>query len=146
MKGLLIFLISGVATPAIMLALSAIVPPSRDSEFDHIPTSTLYARNTWVDRTGQCICLLGIAVPWYYADAWALDDNLGWSIGLIAGLMVAFAYIFYTLATLPRGGLDRFREFFRFYELKHGIGAYGVHGIAILATSIGAISVWQIAS
>ena len=60
------------------------------------------------------------------------------------GLSVSFHFIWVCLATLPFGGVVRFREFWRFYEIKWGIAMNGIRVVYIPISLIGLVSILKI--
>jgi len=95
--------------------------------------------------TALSFCGLLTAFPFYFGPA---KSNNPWPVGMGMGMMVIFPVTFIWLAT-RRGGIARWHEFWRFYELKWGVGLRGVQWIYAPLAALGAVSLvmvlWQLA-
>src|SRR5262245_24982444 len=98
----------------------------------------LRARNKWLDRAFTVLMFVGLLVPLLAMQALGsvqLDLRI---IGLAFGNMVVLPTAFVAAITLP-SGIARFHEFWRYYELKWGIGLKGiawVYGLITLVWSV----------
>lgn len=96
--------------------LAKLAPPRKTSEFDNIPYEDLRRRNNWID-------LSSIPVFWgTLIIIFALLVNIGtnhnwWRAGFLFFFPFTIMILFICLVTLPKG-VRRFREFWRFHELR----------------------------
>jgi len=67
-----------------------------------------------------------------------------WAVGLMFGLMVGMHFLWICVATIPFGGLARFREFWRFYEIRWGIAMKGIRVVYIPISLLGLVSAVKI--
>jgi len=98
----------------------------------------LKARNGWIDAVATCFMFAGLVTPMVLFGR-HLNSIGAPVIGLFFGLMVIFHFLWICVATLPFG-IDRFREFWRFYELRWGIGTRGIQFVYIPIAMLGIIS------
>jgi hypothetical protein len=91
-----------------------LTPPASESEFDRLDFEALRARN-------------GLAPATF------------WLLALGFGLMVLLPVAYVAAVTLPHGA-QRFREYWRFYELKWGIGLSGIRWVYIPIAILGLVS------
>ena len=99
--------------------LAKLVRPRKTSEFDVIPIDELRKRNNWIDVAANFILAGGFLLLFAVNLILGLNGNL-WRVGFWFCFPVTLAFIFFAIATLPKG-LRRYREFWRFHELKHRI-------------------------
>ena len=135
---------SAILTPFIMSWWKRAAPPAKASEFDALGMDALRARNNRIDVIGTALSFCGLltAFPFYFGRAhW----NSPWPIGLGFGMMVIFPVTFFWAAT-RHGGIGRWREFWRFYELKWGVGIRGVSWVFVPAAILGIVSLVAILS
>jgi len=117
-------------------------PPRQVSEFDQHSPEELKRRNNWIDRVGVMLSLSGICFPLFlYANG--VSKHNPWPVGLGLGLMVILPTAFFALVTLPKGS-GRFREFWRFYELKYGIGLKGLTVVYVPLACLGLVSAYEL--
>jgi hypothetical protein len=112
----LVILAAATLTPILMRWTARAFPPrSRDpAEFE-----SLRPRYNSLELASQLAAITG-AVG-LGALVYALRArNTPWFVGLVFGWLVLTPVLLIALATLPRG-VTRWREFWRFYELKYGI-------------------------
>jgi hypothetical protein len=95
----------------------------------------LRARNKWLDRAFTLLMFVGLLVPFlvmHKLGSVQLDLRV---IGLAFGNMVVLPTAFVAAITLP-SGIGRFREFWRYYERKWGIGSKGIAWVYGLLTLV----------
>ena len=131
-------LAGGVLTPLIIRWWSRATPPAETSEFDSLGKDELRERNGRIDTIGTFLsfCGLATAFPFYFG---AVPTNNGWPLGMGFGMMVIFPVTWFWLAT-RRGGIKRWHEFWRFYELKWGVGLRGLRWLYVPVGLLGIIS------
>ena len=106
-------------------------PPATASEFNSIDPSELNRRNGGLNRLFTVLMFVGLATPFallFWLRRGPLPNSpllAGGFLALSFGLMVDLPVAAIALITL-RGGPKRFREFWRFYELKYGVGLRGI--------------------
>lgn len=126
-------------TPVVIAIWSKAFPVQDSSEFFLIDYETLKKRNGWIDAVATVFMFIGIAIPIalhrYLAGAGM------WIVGLVFGLMVILHFLWVCVATLP-SGTQRFREYWRFYELRWGIG---ILGIKVIYIPIGTLALFSAA-
>ena len=140
---------SGLATalplllvPLIMAAWKRWTPPAASSQFDSLDPSELKLRNAGLNRLFTILMFVGLMAPlplvlWLWKGHPPNSPLFaGGVLALAFGLMVDLPVSAVAVLTL-RDGPTRFREFWRFYELKYGIG---VRGIAYVYIPIGALA------
>ncbi len=133
---------AAIGTPLLMKLWGRLSPPGQVSEFDQYSPEELKRRNNWIDRVGVMLSLSGICFPLYlYANG--VSKHNPWPLGLGFGLMVILPTAFFALVTLPKGG-GRFREFWRFYELKYGIGLKGLTVVYVPLSCLGLVSAYEL--
>jgi len=134
-------IISGAAaailTPLIMALWSKMAPPAESSAFDHIDPDDLHDRNNGIDVVCQVLSVTGIFVP-LGLMAVGVPPTF-WLVSLGFGLMVILPVSYITAVTY-RGGIERFREFWRFYELKWKIGIRSIMWLYIPIAILGVAS------
>lgn len=131
-------LVGGLLTPFIMRWWSRAAPPARTSEFDSLGIETLRARNDRIDVVGQLLSFCGLltAFPFYFGSG---DTNSPWPLGMGFGMMVILPVTYFWIAT-RRGGLGRWHEFWRYYELKWGLGLRGLRWVFVPIAALGIVS------
>jgi hypothetical protein len=123
-------------TPVVVYLWGRAFPPSASNPGER--AEDLKARNGWIDGVATFFMFAGLAAPiiFFWRDLNAVGAPV---IGLMFGLMVIFHFVWVCLATLPFG-VQRFREFWRFYELRWGIGVRGIQFVYIPIAMLGVIS------
>jgi hypothetical protein len=137
-------LVGGLLTPLIVHWWSRAAPPAETSEFDSLGMGVLRARNNRIDVIGTLLsfCGLLIAFPFYFGSE---KSNSWWPIGMGAGMMVIFPVTYFWVAT-RHGGIARWHEFWRFYELKWGIGLRGLRWLYVPLAGLGIVSLVMVLS
>jgi len=133
----------GMLTPMLMGLWSKLSPPGEASPFDVFDPSVLHSRNNWIDRVGCVLCLAGIFAPILLYGLGVVSSRSPWPLGIGCGLMVILPTIFVALVTLPRG-MARYREFWRFYELRYKIGLPSLFALYVLMGSVGVFSAFKL--
>jgi hypothetical protein len=131
-------LASVVLTPLLVRLWSRLTPPASTSDFDHLDFEMLRKRNGGKDNLATLLSLVGICLP-LVAIYFRLLPATFWLVGLGFGLMVLLPVTYIAAVTLP-DGIQRFHEFWRFYELKWGIGLRGIRLIYIPIAVLGLVS------
>jgi hypothetical protein len=125
-----------VLTPVIVYFWGRAFPPDPFRELE--TAEYLRARNGWIDVVATCFMFVGMLTPLFL-----FRDNFNsvgmWAVGLSFGLMIIFHFVWICIATLPFGH-GRFREFWRFYELRWGIGTRGIQFVYIPIAMLGLVS------
>ena len=133
---------AAIGTPLIMKWWGRLAPPTQASEFDSLSREELRRRNNWIDNVACVLALAGIVSPLLlYANGMSRQNP--WPVGLGFGLMVILPVTLVALLTLPQG-LGRFREFWRFYELKYGIGIRGISYVFVPIGVLGIVSIYKL--
>jgi len=137
-------LVGGLLTPFIVRWWSRATPPAETSEFDSLGIETLRARNNRIDVVGQILSIGGLltAFPFYFGPP---ASNSPWPLGMGFGMMVIFPVTYFWFAT-RRGGLVRWYEFWRYYELKWGVGLRGLRWLYIPIAALGLVSLVMVLS
>lgn len=129
-------------TPLVVTLWSRAFPPEPlDNDESE---KTLRARNGWIDAIATLFMFIGLFLP---LVVFGRNFNaVGiWAVGLMFGLMVSMHFLWVCIATIPSGGLTRFREFWRFYELRWGIAMKGIRVVYIPISLLGlfsAVKIW----
>jgi hypothetical protein len=137
-------LASIVLTPLIVYVWSRAFPVRSDPEFAAIDYQTLKKRNGWIDLIATAMMFAGLAAP-FLLIPFVRKENAMWLIGVAIGSMVIFHFLWVCAATRSFGG-QRAREFWRFYELRWGIGIAGIKFVYIPLGVLGIVSavmVWR---
>jgi hypothetical protein len=116
-----------------------LTPPVSSTEFDELGVEALTKRNNNLNCIFTLLMFIGLIFPLSFFIYFPKGASVR-AIGLVAlafGLMVDLPVAVIAAVTL-RQSFKRFREFWRFYELKYGIG---VRGIAWVYTPIGLLGV-----
>jgi len=108
-------LLSGYLTDRLL----KLVPPKRTSQFDYLSPDELRSRNNWIEIAANVTFATSFGLTSLYFISFGLNHNL-WSIGVWFCFPITLMFLFICLVTLPKG-VRRFREFWRFHELKHRI-------------------------
>jgi len=116
---------SALLTPLIVALWARIAPVATRSEFDHLGTDQLRARNRWLDHLFTLLMFIGLVVPFAFIPLLRSEQDGLWLFGLALGNMVILPTAAIAAITLPKGAA-RFREFWRFYEVRWGIGLRGI--------------------
>jgi hypothetical protein len=129
--------------PLIMALWKWLAPPARESAFDSMGRDLLAQRNKKLDWLFTALMFVGLMSPLSIALMFlkAKPSNPLLAIGLGAssfGLMVARPVLVIALITL-REGVGRFREFWRYYEVKWGIGLRGIAWVYVLIGALGPV-------
>lgn len=137
-------LASAVLTPLIVYLWSRAFPVRDDLEFASIDYKTLKKRNGWIDWIATVMMFVGLAVP-LVVFPFVRKDNAMWLVGLAIGSMIIFHFLWVCVATRSFAG-RRAREFWRFYEVRWGIGMAGIKFVYIPIGVLGLVSavmVWR---
>ena len=116
---------SALLTPLIVALWAKITPVATRSEFDHLGADNLRARNRWLDHCFTLLMFIGMLVTFAFIPLLRSEQLAPWLIGLAIGNMVVLPTVVIAALTLP-SGTARFREFWRFYEVRWGIGLRGI--------------------
>lgn len=120
-----------------------LAPPERKSDFDALRPEELGRRNNWIDVAAQVLGAGAVAVtPIIIVNGWSRSLWLG---GLFCGLPFAVMLAFVVAATIP-GGARRFREFWRFHELKEGVSVKVLAAVYGSLAALGVVSAWRVLS
>jgi hypothetical protein len=130
---------SAVLTPLIVSLWAKITPVAGRSEFDGMSADQLRSRNKWLDRAFTVLMFAGLAAPMPFFPNPDLKPLAPWLIGLAIGSMVVLPSAVIAVLTLPRGAV-RFREFWRYYEVKWGIGLKGIAWVYGFITLVWVVS------
>lgn len=129
-------------TPLVVTLWSRAYPPTPLNKAENM--EVLRARNGWIDNVATIFMFVGLIFPIIIFGR--SINNVGiWAVGLMAGLMVSMHFLSVCLATIPFGGLMRFREFWRFYELRWGIAMKGIRIVYVPISMLGflsAVKIW----
>ena len=128
---------SAVLTPLLVMLWARLSPPATTSDFDHLDSDTLRARNGQKDNIATLLSIIGICVPLVVMYL-RLAPGSFWLVGLGFGLSVLLPVGYIAAVTLPQGA-QRFHEFWRFYELKWGIGLRGIRLVYIPIAILGLV-------
>jgi hypothetical protein len=138
---ILSFVAASLLTPIVITLWSRTFPPALLGEMEN--KEELHKRNGWIDSVATIFMFAGMFLPFLLFRS--NFNSIGiWAIGLMLGLSVSFHFIWVCLATLPFGGVGRFREFWRFYEIKWGIAMNGIRFVYIPISLIGLVSIFKI--
>jgi len=116
---------SAALTPIIVSLWAKITPVASRSEFDCIGAEQLKSRNEWLDRTFTALMFVGLVAPIPFIANVGARQLGPWLLGFAFGNMVVLPSAVVAAVTLPKGPA-RFREFWRYYEVKWGIGLKGI--------------------
>jgi hypothetical protein len=146
-------IITGLAGGYLSDRLFKLIPPKKNSEFDCIRWEQLRSRNNWIEICGSVIFLGGwVAIPvFYYAGAAAHNEikdgvvllRTGWQIGFWLCFPVFLVLLFVAIVTLWQG-FTRFREYWRFHELKHRTRLAALLALYIPSAALGVISAFML--
>jgi hypothetical protein len=123
-------------TPVVVYLWAKAFPPE---PFDKSESNALRARNGWIDATATVFMFIGLITPLLLFRHNFQSVGV-WGVGLMFGLSVILPFSWVCVATFPFGGLLRFREFWRFYELRWRIGIRGIKIVYIPFAMLGLIS------
>jgi hypothetical protein len=128
-------------TPLVVTLWSRTFPPAPLNKSEN--KETLRARNGWIDLIATMFMFARLFIP---LVLFGRDFNSAgiWAVGLMFGLMVSLHFLWVCVATIPFGGLARFREFWRFYEVRWGIAMKGIRMVYIPISLLGLFSVVKI--
>ncbi len=129
-------------TPVIMKYWRKLSPVPTLSKYDKIGQEQLRKRNNKIDILFTILMFIGFMIPslLYYFQ---IGPQNGWPLGLAFGFMIMLPVTVVSIITL-REGTDRFNEFWRYYELKWGIGLKGIRLLYITTSVVGLISLFMI--
>jgi MFS family permease len=113
------------------------LPPKATSSFDYISREDLRRRNHWIEIVGAAIWPTAMLLIFIGLLNFGLNQN-PWRIGLLFGFPIALTLAFVCAVTLPKG-LPRFREFWRYHELKNGIRLAALLALYVPLAIIGVI-------
>ncbi len=131
-------------TPIIVYWWSRAFPVHNNPEFAALDHESLKKRNGWIDLIATVMMFVGLALP-FLPLPFVRKENAMWLAGLAIGSMVIFHFLWVCAATRSFGG-RRSREFWRFYELRWGIGIGGIKFVYIPIGMLGllsAVMVWR---
>jgi hypothetical protein len=126
------------------------IPPKKMSPFDSISWDQLKARNNWIENCNAAIFVGGLVAIYVFFCVDAAAHNKIQSDGVIVlgnGWIVVFwfcfpvflNFLFIGIVMLPQG-FTRFREYWRYHELKNRIRLAVLLSIYIPWAALGAIS------
>ena len=130
---------SAVLTPLVVSLWAKITPVAGQSEFDGMSSEQLRARNKWLDHAFTALMFVGLTAPIPFLADPDAKPLAPWLIGLAFGSMVVLPSAVIAALTLPKGAV-RFREFWRFYEVKWGIGLKGIAWVYGFITLVWVVS------
>lgn len=119
-------------TPVVMALWQRAAPPTDCSEFDALGVAALTERNGRLNSLFTVLMFVGLLVPLPFLLSLPASSGLR-AIGFLAlafGLMVDLPVVVIGVITM-REGVKRFQEFWRFYEIKYGIGLRGIAWVYI---------------
>lgn len=128
--------IASAITPLIIYVWSRAFPVANNPEFGSVDYAMLKKRNGWIDAIATLMMFIGLLLPFPLIHS-IPNDRVGYLFPLALGLMVICPFAWVCAVTLPTGRA-RFREFWRFYELRWGIG---MRGIKLVYVPLGALGV-----
>lgn len=128
-------------TPLVVTLWSRAFPPAPLAAQENI--ETLRARNGWIDAIATVFMFIGLFLPLVLFGR-AFSAVGVWGGGLMLGLMVSMHFVWVCVATIPFGGITRFREFWRFYEMRWGIAMKGIRVVYIPISLLGLLSAVKI--
>jgi hypothetical protein len=134
---------SAVLTPLIVSLWAWITPVAGKSEFDGMSADQLRSRNKWLDRAFTVLMFVGMAAPIPLLPNPDVKPLAPWLIGLAIGSMVVLPSAVIAGLTLPKGAV-RFREFWRYYEVRWGIGLKGIAWVYGLITLVWVVSLTRL--
>jgi hypothetical protein len=134
---------SAVLTPLIVSLWARITPVAGQSEFDGMSADQLRSRNKWLDRAFTVLMFVGMAAPIPFLPNPGAKPLAPWLIGLAIGSMVVLPSAVIAALTLPKGAV-RFREFWRYYEVRWGIGLKGIAWVYGLITLVWVVSLTRL--
>ena len=129
--------IATVITPLIVYLWARVFPVANNPEFASLDYATLKKRNGWIDAVATLMMFIGLLLPILFVGS-VRRDRVMWLVALAIGLMVIAHFVWICAVTLPNGRV-RLREFWRFYELRWGIG---IRGIKVVYIPLGALGVF----
>ncbi len=141
-RTVLAILISFLLTPLIMITWSRMTPITPNSKFDKMAMDYLRTRNNWIDNLFTLSMFVGLLLPLplYY---FKIGPQNFWPLGLGFGFAIILPVTFVMIITF-RKGVDRFHEFWRFYELKWKVGLKGIRLMYIPLALLGLLSLFMI--
>jgi len=98
--------------------LMQMVKPATTSEFDAMSKEELHRRNNWIYVTADVIFIAGLVLLFVIIAALGLEGRSPWRVVFWFFFPVTLMMAFIAAVTLP-SGRKRFREFWRFQELKY---------------------------
>jgi len=112
------------------------------SKFDKIGMEELRIRNNWLDRMFTFLMFIGLLLPLtlYY---FKIGPQNFWPLGLSFGLMIILPVTVISIITLQKD-INRFSEFWRYYELKWNFSLKSIRLLYILFALLGLISLFMI--
>lgn len=134
--------IGAVATPAIMGLWSKLSPPREISPSEKYSYDQLDDRNSRINRIASILSVSGIliVIPLYFVG---IPNTNPWPVGLGFGLMIVLPAAYVSIMTLSKS-VDRFMEFWRFYELKYNISIRSLLVVYVLLSILGFISAYKL--
>ncbi|QUM80423.1 hypothetical protein HWV01_09050 [Moritella sp. 5] len=132
-------------TPIIMVLWSKFFPVNKNYELNFSSFDTLKRNNQWINNISVVLHFVGLSLPIPFLQS-ITDNNpelVPWGIALVFGSMVVIPFIFVSIVTLSFG-FNRFREYWRFYELHYGIGIKGIKLVFIPIGLIGLCGLYKI--
>jgi hypothetical protein len=117
---------------------SRLFPPKPTSQFDCISREELRRRNLWIEVAGTVIWPTVMLLIFIGLMTFGLNQS-AWRIGLLFCFPITVTLVFVCAVTLPRG-LSRFREFWRYHELKNGVRLRALLALYIPLAILGFVS------
>lgn len=126
-------------------------PVKNDSQFSGVDFDVLRNRNGWINNISVLLHFVGLfvggiflmAVGFYYPSLQKSDLSPYWILPILIGTMIILPFIFVSLCTLPLG-VQRFREYWRFYELHYKIGIKGIKVVFLPIGILGLVAYWKV--
>jgi hypothetical protein len=126
---------SALLTPLLGRALSHAFPPQHPA-WDHY--ETLRKRYNALELLSQLAAVLaGIGSVCFLIAM--RPPNTPWLVGIVFGWVVLAPILLIALLTLPRG-IERWREFWRFYELRYKISLHFITPLYATLCLLGLVS------
>lgn len=131
-------LASIVLTPIIVYLWGRAFPVRNDPRFAAFDYQTLKKRNGWIDLVATAMMFAGLGTPLLLIP-FVRKENAMWLVGVAIGSMVILHFLWVCVATRSFRG-QRAQEFWRFYELRWGIGITGIKFVYVPIGVLGMVS------
>ena len=121
--------------------LLKLIPPKKKSAFDALSWDELRRRNGWIETAG--LVVFGCTFLGFFVLFLAFGTNDAWQAGAVMGLPFFVLFLFIGLVTL-KSGWTRFREYWRYHELKHRIRLAVLLSLYIPSTALGLVCMFKL--